>query len=129
MFQAVATVLSEEPRIDYALVFGSCARDSARPDSDLDVAIGLSRPLDVHEIGDLIGRVESAAGRTVDLGLLDEAPVALAYRVFRDGVVVLERNRPALVRRKARAVLEYLDFKPVEELCTRGVLAAAKRGG
>ena len=128
MFQAVGKVLSEEPRIDYALVFGSCARDSAHSDSDLDVAIGVSESLDVHEIGDLIGRLESAAGRAVDLVLLNEAPVALAYRVFRDGVVVLERNRPALVRRKARAVLDYLDFKPIEDLCTRGVLAAAKHG-
>jgi hypothetical protein len=64
----------------------------------------------------------------VDLVLLEEAPAGLAYHVFRDGVVVFERDRPALVRRKARAVLEYLDFKPIEDICTRGVLAAARRG-
>ena len=112
----------------YALVFGSSARGSDRSDSDLDVAIGLSEPLDVHEIGDLISRLESACGRSVDLILLNEAPPALAYRVFRDGVPVVERDRQALVRRKARAILDYLDFKPIEELCTRGVLAAATHG-
>jgi hypothetical protein len=35
--------------------------------------------------------------------------------VFRDGVVVLDRDHKALVNRKARAVMEYLDWKPVED--------------
>ena len=36
------------------------------------------------------------------------------------------RHLPTAVN-KARAILEYLDFKPIEDLCTRGVLAAATR--
>ena len=129
MFEPIANVLSAEPRIGYALVFGSCARGTSHAGSDLDIAIGgLSQPLDVRALGDLISRLESAAGQPVDLLLLDEAPPTIAWRVFRDGVVVLERDRPALVRRKARAILEYLDFKPVEDLFTRAALAAARRG-
>jgi len=60
--------------------------------------------------------------------LVDEAPPALAYRVFRDGRVLCLRDRPAFVRAKARAILEYLDFKPVQDLCVRGALKAAARG-
>jgi hypothetical protein len=52
----------------------------------------------------------------------------LAYRVFRDGQVIFARDRRAMSERKARAILEYLDFRPVEEACARGVLAAAARG-
>jgi predicted nucleotidyltransferase len=126
VFEAVRDVLLGERRVAYALVFGSSSRAAERPDSDLDVAVGLFEPLDVHEIGDLITRLESACGRTVDLVLMNEAPIALAYRVFREGVPIVQRDRQALVRRKARAVLDYLDFKPIEELCTRGVLAAAR---
>jgi hypothetical protein len=59
---------------------------------------------------------------------LEPAPPALAYRVFRDGRVLVERDHARLVARRARAILEYLDFKPVEERCARGVLAAAGRG-
>jgi len=129
MFEAVGKVLAEDPGIGYALVFGSCARGSSHPGSDLDVAVGgLAHPFSVQALGDLIGRLESVAGRPVDLVLLDEAPPALAYRVFRDGVVVLERDREALVRRKARAILDYLDFKPIEDILTRGALAAARPG-
>ena len=65
----------------------------------------------------------------VDLVLLDEAPAPLAYRIFRDGRLLVERDHAALVARKARVLLEYLDFKPVEERCAAGVLrAAAARG-
>ena len=128
MIEGLRTILAAEPRIAYALMFGSQARGRARSDSDVDVAIGVSAPLDHREIADLVARLESACGRDVDLVLMNEAPPALAYRVFQHGEVVLDRDRPALVARKARAILDYLDFKPIEDLCTRGVLAAASRG-
>lgn len=128
MLEAIRRTLEQDQRVQYALIFGSGARGSAHPGSDIDIAIGLSEPLELRELGDLVGRLESACGRTVDLVLMDEAPPALAYRVFRDGVTVVERDRQALVHRKALAILEYLDFKPIEDLCARGVLMAAKNG-
>ena len=63
-----------------------------------------------------------------DLVLIDAAPPGLAYRVFRDGVVLVVADRAAFVERKAKAILEYLDFRWVEEACAQGVLAAAARG-
>ena len=127
--EEIRSVLMHEPRVTYALVFGSTARGTARADSDLDVAIGRNAPFAILELGDLISRLESATGKTVDLVQLDDAQPALAYRIFKDGVVVFERDREALVQRKARAILDYLDFKPIEDLCVRGVLAAAARHG
>jgi len=128
MLDAVRRVLAEEPRVAFAMVFGSRARGTARDDSDLDVAIGLGEPLDHHDVGELVSRLEEATGRTVDLVLLDEAPPELAHRVFRDGVVVLEREPSLLIQRRARAILDYLDFRPLAEILARGVLEAAKRG-
>lgn len=128
--EALRRVLERDRRVAYALLFGSTARGSAHAGSDLDVAVGLSPGvrLDVMALGDLIATLEAATGRTVDLVLMDEAPPALAYRIFRDGEVMVERDHAALVERKVRAILEYLDFKPLEELATRGVLAAAAHG-
>jgi uncharacterized protein len=131
MRAALRGVLEAEPAVAYAILFGSGARGTRRADSDLDVAIGL-RPgaaRDVHTLGGLAARLESASGRPIDLVLLDEAPISLAYRIFRDGHLLVERDHGALVARKARALLEYLDWKPVEEQCAAGVLrAAANRG-
>lgn len=127
---ALRAVLEADARVAYALIFGSAGRGSTHAGSDLDVAVGL-RPgavLEALAVGDMISRLEAAAGRPVDLVLLDKAPPTVAYRVFRDGRVILERDRAAFVERKTRAILDYLDFKPVEDACSRGVLAAAKRG-
>lgn len=124
---ALRRALADDPRVDYALLFGSSARGSAHPGSDLDVAVGMgSRArLEPRDIGDLVSRLEHAAGRPVDVLLLEEAPPAVAYRVFRDGRVLVEKDHRALVARKTRAILEYVDFRPLEELAARGALAAA----
>jgi hypothetical protein len=124
------SVLESDPSVAYALLFGSRGRGSAHGGSDADVAVGLvaDTHLSVREVGDLISRLEEAAGGSVDLILLDEAPPGLAYRVFRDGRVILDKDRGAFVERKARAILEYLDFKPVEEAFTRAVLETSRHG-
>jgi predicted nucleotidyltransferase len=130
MTEALRHVLEQDPRVSYALVFGSSARGTAGPHSDLDVAVGLAAGvrLTALELGSLVAKLEDAAGGPVDLVLLDEAPPGLAYRIFRDGRPIVERDRPAMVARKARAILEYLDFQPIEELFARGVLDAAAHG-
>ena len=131
MLDALCRILEAERGVAYAVFFGSSARGSAHADSDADVAIELTADVarDVRALGDLAARLESAAGRPVDLVLLDEAPAPLAYRIFRDGRLLVERDHGALVARKARVLLDYLDFKPVEERCAAGVLrAAAARG-
>jgi predicted nucleotidyltransferase len=130
MIDRLKAVLEADPRVTYALVFGSAATGRVRADSDVDVAIGLAEGagLTPLEIGALVARLEEAAGRPIDLVLLDEAPPGLAYRVFRDGRPMTVRSESALKARFVRAVLEYLDFKPFEELFTRGALEAATRG-
>jgi predicted nucleotidyltransferase len=131
MLDALRHILDAEPEVAYALLFGSRARETGRPDSDADIAIELAAgaPRDVARIGTLAARLESAAGRPIDLVLLDEAPAPLAFRVFRDGRLLVVHDHGALSARKARALLDYLDFKPVEERCAAGVLrAAAARG-
>jgi uncharacterized protein len=131
MDDALRRVLDLEPDLLYALVFGSSPRGSHRPDSDVDIAVefrpGAAR--DVRAMGRLAARLESATRRPVDLVLLDEAPAPLAFRVFGHGRLLIERDHAALVARKARVIVEYLDWKPIEERCARGVLrAAAARG-
>ena len=131
MFDALCRALEAESDVANALLFGSRARGSERPDSDGDVAVELiaGTPRDARAVGGLAARLEAATGRPIGLVLLDEASPPLAYRIFRDGRLLVERDHPALVARKARAILDYLDFKPVEDLCAAGVLrAAAARG-
>ena len=122
---AIGDALADVPHVAFALVFGSCARGTAHAGSDVDVALGFGRGRrpGAYEIGAIVSRLEEAAGQSVDVVVLEDAPPGLAYRVFRDGVEVLVRDRPVLVERKTRAILEYLDYRPIEEALSRAVLA------
>ncbi len=125
LYAAIGGVLAGVSGVAVALVFGSFVRGRPHDRSDVDVAVGFGphrRPT-AREIGAIVSRFEEAAGRHVDLIVLDEAPPGLAYRVFRDGVVVMVRDRAALVERKARAILEYLDYRPIEKAFSEAVLA------
>lgn len=106
------------------------ARGTATYASDLDIAVGLELParLSLQELGELAADLERDSGFAIDLVVLDDATPALAYRIFAEGRLILNRNHRAFVERKARAILEYLDFAPTEALCARGVIAAAARG-
>jgi len=130
MQDVLRRALELEPDVAYALLFGSSVRGTAHIVSDADIAIELrdGAARDVGSLGGLASRLESAVGRPIDLVLLDEAPAPLAYRIFRDGHLIIERDRHALVARKARTLLDYLDWKPIEERCAAGILHAASRG-
>jgi len=126
LYPAIRTALSKAPLVAFAVVFGSSSRRTGHATSDIDVALGLGnrdRPTS-RELGAIVSRLEEATGRTVDVVILEHAPPGLAYRVFRDGDVVLVRERAALVECKTRAILEYLDFLPIERACSESVLSA-----
>ena len=126
----LAARIERDPRIAYALVFGSRARETATAASDLDIAIGLEAQarMSLAELGQLIADLERERGHVIDIVVLNDAPPGLAYRIFAEGRVISNRNHQAFVARKARAILEYLDFAPTEALCARGVIAAAANG-
>jgi len=130
MLDALRRVLENDQNVAYALLFGSVARGGRRVDSDIDIALELRTDAarSTEALGRLVARLESAVGATVDLVLLEEAPPGLAYRAFRDGQIIVENDHAALVARKARAILEYLDFRPIEERCAAGVLRASASG-
>lgn len=127
---AIRDRLAADVRIACAILFGSTATGAAHPHSDVDIAIGVvpGASLTATDLGILVADLEQSLERTVDLVLLDEATPTLAYRIFRDGRTLFARDPRALATRKARAILDYLDFLPTEEVLARGVLAAAAHG-
>lgn len=122
MIEALTEVLESEPRVAYALLFGSAAEGRLRGDSDVDLAVGFVDPLTTPALLDLISRLEDTAGRPIDLTDLARAGPVIAFRVFRNGQVLFCRDRRALVDRKARAISEYLDWRPMEQRFIAGVL-------
>jgi predicted nucleotidyltransferase len=110
--------LAAERDVLVAYLFGSRARGTARAGSDTDVAVLLAEPVDPHRRQLELG---AAVGPGTDVVVLNDAPVALAYRVLRDGVLLLSRDDPARVRHWARTVDRYLDTAPLRRTLDAGL--------
>jgi predicted nucleotidyltransferase len=96
-------------------LFGSQARGSARPTSDVDIgalfAVAPPRTLDGVP-SDLADDLIDWFGRPVDLVVLNDAPSDLVHRVLRDGQLLVERDRAARVAFEVRKRNEYFDLVP-----------------
>jgi predicted nucleotidyltransferase len=114
--QRIADVCSGEPGVVAVYLFGSTARRSAGPDSDVDVAVLFDRtpaPQLANPRFRLEGELERSLGRRVDLVVLNEAPVDLRVRVLRDGRVLVDRDRPARLAFEVRTRNEAFDLEPI----------------
>jgi hypothetical protein len=107
----------------FALVFGSRAEGTARPDSDLDVGAWWGeRPPASWE-------VDLPPG--VDLVVLDTAPLWLSGRIAQHGRLLFDDLPPARVRWQAQTRLRYLDEIPAirERYRQRRIQLADRRSG
>jgi predicted nucleotidyltransferase len=115
--------LEWHPEVLVAYLFGSVAQGRRGSLSDVDVAVLLA--VDGERTGrglDLIGDLAAAAGTDeIDLVVLNDAPNELAFRVIRDGRVLLCRDERARVRHRVRTILEYLDLEPLRRALAEGL--------
>jgi hypothetical protein len=114
---ALRALLSRAPaEVVAAYVFGSVARGTASTSSDVDVGLLLrTRPASTLEgrMLDYEAAMERALARPVQIVILNDAPPDLAYRVLRDGQVLLERDRAARLRFEVRTRNVYFDLLPI----------------
>ena len=114
---ALAETVRADPAVLAAYVFGSVARGTAGPLSDVDVALLVQGGADTQAVCD---RTSDALSRLlgtsrVDVISLADARVPLRYQVVRDGRLVMQRDARRLERFVVETVLAYLDFKPLRD--------------
>jgi len=110
-------VLRSEPRVALAYLFGSVARGTPGPLSDIDLGVLLAAPAGRSEIlGALMDRLVLRL-RTEDVDLVDlaAAPFPLRYRVVREGRVVVCVDPRLRERFEVETVRRYLDFQPLRQ--------------
>jgi len=126
LVDSLRRALADEPRVTAAWLFGSRARGRARADSDVDVAVWCARPLaDPLERFDIADALTERVGAPVDLVLLDASPADLVHRVFRDGVLLIDRDKTARLRMEVQRRNEYFDMAPIWR-AVRGLPAGAE---
>ncbi len=130
---ALRAYFERQDDVRFALLFGSQARGTAGPLSDVDVAVMLPVELDPdarfrRRLGLMVDLSRVLETDDVDVAILNDVPIMLGYRIFRDGILLGCRDRRAFVRVKATTVVEYLDFLPLAERNTKTFFHRAARG-
>lgn len=69
-------------------IFGSVARNEARPDSDVDILVEFIKPVGLFEFIDLKDHLENLLKCRVDLGTPASLKPRLQERVFKEAVYV-----------------------------------------
>lgn len=125
--EVVLERLALVPGLQAAYLFGSRAAGTARPDSDVDLALLTAAPLERLSALTLTADLMAELG-AVDLVELRRAPLTLAARIVNEGVPVLVPDEQAWLRHKTRTLLDYWDTEPMRRELDRGQADRIREG-
>lgn len=120
----IAPVVEELQAKDAVLgliLFGSVARGSARPFSDVDLCIVTEK-----KIPDAV-RMEllSYGSEKIDVSIFADLPLPIRFRVVKEGKILFFKDRLTLHRIQTATVREYLDYEPfLKRHCLHAISAA-----
>jgi hypothetical protein len=118
--------LQSVPDILFAYLFGSFGRGKRLPLSDIDIAVYLKEPTDVHEkkmeiLGALIDILQTDE---IDLVVLNDAPLPLRMRILESKKVVVDHQPFLRHQYESLTMREYFDFSILErEILNRRFLS------
>jgi predicted nucleotidyltransferase len=121
----LARELGRHPGVRLGILFGSTARGTAAPGSDVDLAL-LAGDEDLLEVRRGLSLV---LGREVDVVDLGAAPIPLLARILREGVVAYERDHGAAGAWRAHAIASLeIDLPWFERMRDALLRRVAERG-
>lgn len=116
----------EKQKVVLAYLFGSQAKGKTGPLSDVDIAIYFDEKVVLNERFDLrlevLGELmDLFKTDEVDLVVLNDAPVLLAHRILKEGILIFSGDDKKRLEYEVKAVLKYLDWKPHLDKYTREI--------
>jgi len=131
--EGLARYFAAQPDVVVAYLFGSVAKGTARPQSDVDIAVLFDARLEVFarveremEIARHLPK-ELATGEIDLRSLHDASPVFLA-QVLDAGKLVYARSEPERIAFEVRAMSAYLDTQPLREYFKQQLFQEIKEG-
>ena len=120
--QKLQTFFACEENVRLAFLIGSFAAGTARPDSDVDVAVLFGRVPDYMDVLGLRDRLSDLMEREADLVVLNDSGPVIRMQVLKTGIR-LRAEKGAYEEFFVRTVNEYDDLKqiraPIEEAVLR----------
>lgn len=95
-------VFASQDDVELGILFGSTARGSTKPSSDVDVAV-LGQHADVMGISAALAR---ELGRDVQVVRLEEASIPLLESIVDEGLVAYEKRRGVSATWRSRALMD-----------------------
>jgi len=107
-------------------IFGSLGKGKTTGESDIDIAVLIDESKLQRRNFELLKRKYYAASptfsmRPVDIVIFNTAPPFLKHQILKTGRILFDKNRRLRVRFTERAITEYLDYKPIEDICLKAV--------
>ena len=113
MISNLESILQSIPEIQLAIVYGSFAAGTQRPDSDLDLAIAGARPFTDDFKVDLVNRLSGALKREIDLIDLNVASGTVLKEALTNGKVIKKVDSDLLGRVLKKMLFDEADFQIV----------------
>jgi predicted nucleotidyltransferase len=113
-------------------LFGGLAEDRKTAESDIDIAVLIDESKLKRKNFELLKKKYYAVSptfsiRPVDIVILNTAPPFLKHQVLKTGRILFDRNRKLRVRFTTNAIIEYLDYKPIQDTYLKALSKRIRR--
>ncbi len=128
----ITSYFKSRDEVSALYLFGSAARSRLTKDSDIDIAVLINeRQLKRKTFDDIISDYYEASAsfslRSVDIVILNSASPYLKHRILKTGEILFDRSRKLRVAFTTRAIIEYIDFRPIEKIFNKAVANRIRR--
>lgn len=108
----ITEVLQGESQLKLAMLYGSAASGSLRPESDVDIAILLNQPLTAEQKVRLSAKLENVVHRQVDLVDLFALSGTILQQILSKGRVLMQKNPEEFTQLLKRMIYNQADMMP-----------------
>ena len=124
--ERIVRYFQERDEVVSLYLFGSSARARKTKESDIDIAVLIDesgfQKTDLERFRkEYFEASPRFSLRPVDIVILNTAPPFLKYQVLKKGRILFDRERKLRVRFTEKAIIEYLDYKPIQDIYLKAV--------
>lgn len=101
--------LKKIPQVQAVILYGSYAKGTQKPISDIDICALTEKNISEETKGDIWGQ----SGRKVDAVWFWDLPPLIRYAALREGKFLFVRNEAFLQEATIETMSEYLDFRHI----------------
>ena len=122
VIKRICSVLCKDMNVLAIYIFGSYVSGRFSERSDIDIAVYMDGQIGWKKIVEMKYMLEDVLDRRVDLILLNDADLELAYMILSEGRRIFVRDVERVAEFEVKIVKKYLDMKPRLEEYYRKVI-------